>query len=374
MKHIKKCLSLLPIIILFTFSCPYPDNPLNPFYNNKKNPDKPFLVIINGISENLSFINKRGQSLFTSNVLLGLAPNQIIKNNDDIYIINSNSNSIMVFDYNDFSIKKEFSVETGQNPYKACIIENNIYISAYLTHKLLKYSLAVSKKNEINFVDIGSYKPYPLGVVNWNDYIFIACMYSTDGTATNTRDPGRIAVYNASNDILTGYIEAGAKNTNALYLDDNILYIISSGSYDVGNGGFQEDGIIESIQLNDVSDDLGSNPATISGLTVTSDSSFGALCIYNTKAWAGNLGNGTLRQYDVSGDTWTQIETRTFPGNSTLAYIPDIKYDPVEDRIYVTEFNGNYLYILYPDTLLTKKSFKSTISTLGDAQFMLMCE
>ena len=375
----KKYLSFLILLViplfLFLITCPYPDHPLNPTNddnNDNNKPDKPFLTIINGLSENLSFINRKGEDLFTSNILIGSGPNQLIKNGNDVYIINSLSHSVMVFDYDDFSIKREFSVGNGPNPYKACIIGNKIYISAFLTHKLLIYDLSSSEQVEISFSDEDPYKPYPQGVVNWNNYVFVACMYSKDGGATNTRDPGRVAVYNADTDTLEGYIEASATNTNALYMKDDILYIISSGSY---SGGFKGDGKIECINLMDESDALkGSGTLTPDISTVADGSSFGPLCIHGNKAWTGNLGDGRLRQYNITTPSWIQTTWRTFPGSYGLAYIPDIKYDPNDNLLYVTEFNGNYLYILYPDTLATKESFKSTTSTIGDAQFMLMCE
>jgi hypothetical protein len=333
----------------------------------------PYLSIINELSESISFIPEHGDDLLESDIQTGQAPNQIIKNNNQVYIVNSLSNSILVYDYADFSIIREFSTGTGTNPFKAVIVGEKIYITAYLTHELLIFDLDGSNKKTVDIEILVegemTFYPFPQGIAVWNDYIFIACMYSEESGVTKTRDPGRVAVYSISSGVITGYIEAGAKNTNSLYSKDNTLYIISSGGYE---SRFDDTGMIEIIDVASVNLDL---PAGINPVLAAENNSFGAFCINENTAWAGNLGNGTLRCYDISVVPWTGLESTTFPGGDYgMAYIPDIRYAALTDELYVTEFNGNKLYILDPVDLSVMKEYTCSSNHHGDAHCMLLVE
>lgn len=383
MKKINYFIIVILFILIFLKSCSYPYSDANPTKHKKDKDDQndntfieeikaPYLAIINGLNETLSFIYKHGDDIIESNIKTGQSPNQIIKKGNKVFIINSLSNSVIKYDFKSFAIKDEFSTGTGTNPYKGVINQEKLYITAYLTHKLLSYDLdgnnAGSTSLEILNEDGKTYYPFPQGIAQWNSYIFIACMYSEENGATKTRDPGRVAVYSTSSNNITGYIEAGARDTNNVIVNNDILYIISSGSY---NSGFQEDGKIETVALTNVNLE---NPAGISPITQANNSSFGSFCIYNNMVWTGNLGNGTLRYYNTTTSPWTQEASRSFPGGHGMAYIPDIKYTASKNELYVTEFNGNKLYILNPSNLSIKKEYKCSSNKYGDAQFMLLAE
>ncbi|MCG8570984.1 MAG: hypothetical protein MJB14_12665 [Spirochaetes bacterium] len=361
--------------VLFLFnSCTYPYH--YPEEEAAFDIESPYLTVINGLSENLSFIKKEGESLTESTVQTGQSPNQIIKHKNNVYIVNSLANSILIYDYKTFEIKNEFSTGTGTNPFKAAIYNDQIYVTAYLTHQLLVYNLSGSHiaTHDLEILNESSkiYYPFPQGITLWdslaNDYIFIACMYSEENGATKTRNPGRVAVFSLASSSIIGYIDAGAKDTNQVLISNDILYIISSGSY---SSGFLEDGKIETVDLNSVNM---SNPSAIVPVTQAGESSFGAFCIYNDQAWTGNLGNGTLRYYDASQSPWIENKNRTFPGGHGMAYIPDIQFAAKSNQLFVTEFNGNKLYILDPETLDIHDQYSSSANRYGDAQFMLLIE
>lgn len=307
--------------------------------------DDKFLVLLNSVSENVQFLDKQGGTLYSEGILSGEIPNQMIKYNSDIIIVNSGSNSIMVFDKDTFNIKREFSIGQSKNPYKCTVKDNIIYITAYLTHQLLIYDYNTGQKiEEINLDSLTenskTYYPYPQGIVNWNDYIFIACMYSQNNSILKTRDKGRVAIYDINSNLITGYFDSTARDTNNLIVNNNSLYVISSGTY---NTGFLEDGAIDKIDL--ATSNLDS-PAFITPTTVINKNSFGVLYIdnENNRAWTGNLGNGTIKEYSTLTETWTLQDSLTFSGNGSMAFISDIQYDKTSNILFVTEFNGNILY------------------------------
>jgi DNA-binding beta-propeller fold protein YncE len=366
LKHISvRYLFLMVILVIFP-GCPYQEG-------NDTAIESPFLSIINGLSESLSFIMTHGDDCVESDITTGQAPNQILKHNNQVYIVNSLSNSILVYDYANFSIILEFSTGTGTNPFKAVIVDDKIYITAYLTHQLLICDRDGSNKETVNIEILNegdkTFYPFPQGTAEWNGYIFIACMYAEENSLTKARDPGRVAVFSIGDQSITGYIDTRTKAANSVYVDGNTLFIISSGTYD---NGFDETGTIEAVDLTAVNLDL---PANISPVLVAEHNSFGAFCIDGNRAWTGNLGNGTLRFYDTSTIPWSEQESISFPGGTGgMAYIPDILYAALTDELYVTEFNGNKVYILDPADLSVIKEYTCSSNSYGDAQFMLLVE
>ncbi|THB62641.1 MAG: hypothetical protein D6B26_07175, partial [Spirochaetaceae bacterium] len=296
----------------------------------------------------------------------------------DVYVVNSLSNSILKYDIDGFSILNEFSTGNGTNPFKMVIADDRIYVSAYLTHQLLIFNLSGGLLENIDLAVLEeggkTFYPFPQGIATWGDYVFIACMYSEENSAAKTMDPGRVAVYSIPDQNITGYIEASAQNTSAVNIDGDVLYVISSGAYDPDSDGYDESGKIETLDLSaaDLSNDL-ANPAALSLTTMTSGQSFGALEINNDRAWASDLGNGTLYSYDASATPWVEIANQSFPGSFGMAFVPDIVYDAARDELLATEFNGNILYTLDPDSL-EKLDEQRVSGNSMDAQFMLLVE
>jgi len=248
-----------------------------------------------------------------------------------------------------------------------------MYITAYLTHQIIICNCDGSNRETIPIEILNegenTFYPFPQGIAGWSGYIFIACTYSEENGTTTARDHGRVAVYSIPGGVITGYIEAGTKNTNNVYVENDSLYIISSGGY---SSGFNETGMIEVVDVSSVNLD---SPHTINPVIAAENNSFGAFCVYEDTAWTGNLGNGTLRLFDITLLPWTELESTTFPGGTYgMAYIPDIQYAAITNELYVTEFNGNTVYILDPSDLSIIEDYTCSSHQHGDAQCMLLVE
>lgn len=365
--------SILITILLTLTGCPYPDSELNPTETPiKTDIDTPFVTIVNGLNETLSVINEPGASIRETDISTGQSPNQIIKHSDKIFIINSLSNSVTVYSTKDLQLKDEFSTGTGTNPYKSVIIDGKIYITSYLMHKLLIFDLKGNKINEKNIptaeINSNTHYPFPQGIAHYQDYLFIACMYSQSNTASKSADKGRVIVYSISSSSITGYIETSAANTNNLAINNNTLYIVSSGSY---TNGYDDNGTIETVDFTNADFN---QPSAITPVIRSENRSFGAICINQNKLYAGLLSSGKLIAYDISEDTWQVTATKELSGNNGLSFIPDIAYSTTQNRLYLTEFNSNSIYIVNPVTLETYKHHNSTNNPYGDAQFILIME
>ena len=358
MKRIRAALTFL--VICGLISCGIQ----NPSIINGKNVNgKPYLVTVGTSSETLGCLDEPDGTFLQAVVHTGQSPNDILQYNGSIYILNSLSNSVTVYDEQTLKLTDEFSVGDNTNPYKFLILNEQLWITAYMTHQVLVYSLSGDRQNVITLDNTGQYYPYPEGIATDGTRIFAACKDSLDETAaTCNPNGGRVAVIRG--DTVECYIPTSAADTNAVFVHSNRLYIISSGTY---ISGFREDGIIESIALADISS-TGQNVTTVHAR----DNSFGVCLINGSSAFCGNLGNGKIIRYDISDTEWSPTAQLEFDGNGSLAFISGMVFDDSRNIMWITEFNGNKLYRIDPVTLTVSDRWTVSNETHGDAQGVLL--
>ena len=326
---------------------------------------KPYLVTVGTSSETLGCLDEPDGTFQQSVTQTGQAPNDILQYNGSIYVLNSLSNSVTVYDEQTLKLTNEFSVGDNTNPYKFLILNDRLWITAYMTHQVLVYSLGGDRQRVINLDKSGEYYPFPEGIATDGSRVFAACKDSSDVTAvTCNPNGGRVAVIRG--DTVECYIPTHAPDTSNVMISGGRLYMISSGSY-AGGSGFREDGIIESIALADISP-TGENMTTVHAR----DNSFGACLINGNCAFCGNLGNGKIIRYDISAAEWTQTAQLEFDGNGSLAFISGMAFDDSRNIMWITEFNGNKLYRIDPVSLTVSDHWSVSKETHGDAQGVLL--
>ena len=299
---------------------------------------------------------------------LGQAPNDIIKYNNGYVIISSTSSVAQIFSYKDNNtfltlinqgsetistlskdntwskdgrttakLVGEFSLGKGVNPYKATIVGDKLFTTALIVDKLLIHNLTNGNKiKEIDIPKDGSYYPRPNGIVNYENYILVACPFYNDDTGMDYRDTGKVFVYDHVNDQSKGFIEVTGTNPNALYIKNDILYVISTGNY------WNVMGKIEKINLS--SANL-SNPSTVTKTTVLSDKTFMTLVINGNYAYIGD-GSKIIR-YNIS--TWTsdkEIDIFPNPAVTDWPFISALTYSSIKNKIYAIEQASRKLNVL----------------------------
>ena len=326
---------------------------------------KPYLVTVGTRSETLSILSEPDGTMQQSVAQTSQSPNDILQYNGSIYVLNSLSNSVTVYDEETLKLTNEFSVGDDTNPYKFLIQNGQLWITAYMTHEVLVYTTGGDRIRAIPLSKVGSYYPFPEGIATDGSRIFAACKDSSDVTAvTCNPNGGRVAVIRG--DTVECYIPTHAPDTSAVYVHGGKLYIISSGTY-ISGSGFIENGIIESIALADISP-TGENVTTIHAR----NNSFGACLINGAKAFCGNLGNGKLIRYDISDSDWTQTASLEFDGSGSLAFVSGMAYDDSRNILWVTEFNGNKLYRIDTTSFTIADQWHTSSETGGDAQGVLI--
>lgn len=339
-------MKIISIFLFLLLSC-------IPQYENRR---EPFLVVVNTLSENLSYLENKEDTNFRQGPVVGEAPNQIIYNNGYFFVINSLSNSIIKFD-KFLNIVKEFKVITSSNPYKAVVINDKIYITSYLLHSVMVYNhnngdkiVTIQIENIENNGKI--YYPFPCGIVRYNNYLFVACKYTPDATASNPLK-GRVIIIDITENKIIGYIQSDGYNTTNLYVNKDFLYIISSGRY---NNGYLEDGTIEEINL--LNFDF--NNIIYDKRIVASNNSFGTIAITENFIFTGNIGNSKVIKFNKD---FEQIDYKIIKSDG-FSFVSAIKY--YDNRLFLLEYNSSSLYIIDPFSFSIKNSIKTSLSRYGD--------
>ncbi|HOJ63917.1 MAG TPA: hypothetical protein PLE45_05800 [Spirochaetota bacterium] len=319
--------------------------------------EKPFLLVLNTLSENLVYLKSKDDTDFKNGIITGDAPNQIIYDNGYFFIVNSLSNSILKLDEY-LNVVKEFGVLSDSNPYKAVIINEKIYITSYLLHSVMLYNHndgKMLKSIPIESIEYGSkiYYPFPCGIVRYNNYLFVACKYTLDAGAQNALK-GRVVIIDVNQNKVTGYIQSEGYNTTNIYIKNDDLYIISTGTY---NNGYQEDGIIEKVNLITLNFNSVNTDTTI----VANGNSFGTICFTEDFIFTGNIGNSKLIKFD---NNFNQIEYKILKEDG-FSFISAMRY--YDKKIFLLEYNGSTLYVIDPVTFYIKKKIKTSLNQYGDA-------
>lgn len=188
------------------------------------------------------------------------APNQILFSEDGnyIYIVNSMDNSITKFTKNLYYVKK-YDLPAGTNPYNAFIEGNYIYISGYLSAKVVKLNLTTGTYTE-------SQKLYQAnngieGIASLDSNYLITININFD---SSNYTYGNSIIYILKKDTLEkvkefelsqNFIGQPLKNFQQVYVhlesDGTYCDLVSTGSY-----GFSQDSGFLRIKIQQINNDF----------------------------------------------------------------------------------------------------------------------
>ncbi|MCK4579444.1 MAG: YncE family protein [Candidatus Marinimicrobia bacterium] len=129
---------ILSIALLGTFACE--DEP-----EEKETPEAALaLYVLNAIGVTLSQVDLETGAVTNDVATLGQWPNQVIFHNAKVYVVNSGTNNIMIFDPdNNFAAETPIALGDGNNPMNMVFYDNNTaYVSCSASGKVLKVNLS----------------------------------------------------------------------------------------------------------------------------------------------------------------------------------------------------------------------------------------
>lgn len=281
------------------------------------------IVAFNGLGETLSLIDPSDQNIENDIVLTGISPNHMYHDSEYLYLVNSLSNSITIYDLDSGEVKREVYLGEGKNPWMVTGNSENLYVTCFLTKELL-----VISKNSWDILHIIEVGTTPQGVYIVGDYLVV--------TNTNYNSPkdsygiGSITIINKRNytdkatlELL--YDEARGINPQSLFYipGSNALYVVCSGDYRVDNDGkiFILNGT--TFNINGVIN-IGGSP------------SFSQGGIKENRVYLGGI--GSIRSFDlITNEIYDPLNI------SSSDFIPSVIV--VDNYIYASMFNRDEVYI-----------------------------
>ncbi len=301
------------------------------------------VIIANSLAETLSVLDDNG-AIHNNVQVTGAAPNSILYETPYVYVINSQSNSVLVLNEKDLSIAGEISVGTNKNPmYAAVAGEHILAVSGFISQTL--DILDTSQKKVTSSIDLSAItlpcdvagiagKSYPQGVAVTEGRIFVALSNLTDYYGGLTAaGSGVVAVFDAATlESLGTVVLEGADPVDVKAVGGKVI-VACAGHYEGDitkpqSKGFKGDGTIEIIDAAslglDKSYHLSAAPFSFS---VSSSG-----IIYATNAMGGNIPEIDLATGDISYL------------NLASAFISSVL--SVDGMLYALDFSNDRLYVL----------------------------
>lgn len=210
-------------------------------------------IVLNSLAETISEINLETGSVSQNIAITGVAPNAIYisENGENLFVLNSTSSSLQIFDTETVAQQNTFDLGTGNNPWAMAIVGNIGFVTNFQTSTASKIDL-----NSGEILATFDVPGTPEGILFHDEKLYIACPdfdfdYWTYGQ-------GKVRVFSATS---LEQIDEYNVHTNpqSLLIDSNEnLHVICTGDY------WGEFGVVDVINLqtggNVASLNLGGSP------------------------------------------------------------------------------------------------------------------
>ncbi len=304
------------------------------------------LLILNTLSEDISSFKDNRIENHVAPADAGA--NRMVIYGGELIVINSLSNSISVYDSN-LSLLYEESTGTGTNPFDGTILDDRLYITAYLKDEIIEME-QINGKWQISGTigikgdlptdpDVTTRKFAPMGICEAGGKIFVALANLDENSVA--AGPGGVYMRVGTDwDIME---VRGRDTVNVTNIGDNKIAIISAGDY-VSGTGFQGDGKIEiydyakmefSMEI-----DIPGAPFTVTGPI-------------SGHYFVSNAMEGNVFVYDTDWHQVGQISVNS----STLSMVSDLVI--FDNMVAGLEFNSNTLFLVNPTDLTIEGKFST---------------
>jgi hypothetical protein len=318
-------LSTLVIAILLVVGCEKSDDGVTP----APPATSKAVYILNGLGKTLSVIDLN-TSVATNNVAtVGLYPNQVLYYNSKLFVVNSGSNTVQVFNADSYALLGAITLPANSNPMNIAILNDT------------KAYVACSMSNTVEVVNPTTYvagKTIAAGVGTSGIAIANGKVYASntafDGT-TYAYGQGTVTIISTTTDAVTTTLNVGKNPQSIAIAPDGKLHVLCSGDYGAAVGSVSvidpaTDAIVKTLTI-------GGSPGNI---TIAS----------NNMAYCGLFGTG-LVTYNAS--TYAIKDSASNPllkkgGSGTVV--------DASGNIFVADFSGDQV-IMLDNTYVQKKVY-----------------
>lgn len=301
------------------------------------------VLVVNAVDdETIDRVDASDYSIEKGLAITGLSPNQILRHQNELFVVNSLSHSITVYDPYTVAMKREMTTGVGNNPFMMAFVDNDHF---YVTQFNLNF---VTKINATNG-DIVTQIPMPenlptdpgtttvarpQGITVVDGIAYVACANLDNSFVAG--GPGIIVQIDTTTDQVTGWIESGGRNCVGVHYDANRsdwIWITNAGDYSSGSG-YDRNGTIAIYSLSQgmVTDNIPVNDAPYE------------LVLGSERAYYSSAADGLVGRLDLG--SLSLLEPISLPNaGHGLNFVSGMKLGS-DGRLWVLEFNHDKLFTL----------------------------
>jgi len=183
------------------------------------------LLVVNGLSETLTLIDRAGDSVVQNVLPLGLAPNRIRSAASSVLLVNSISDDLWVIDPLTFDVIRTITFPDGDNPWDVVAIDDSLCaVSMLVAGNAILVNFATG--DTLGRIATGK---GPEGMAVTDSNLWIANTGFDFGTFQY--DPGTITVANAYTGAPVTTIAVGTNPQSIVRVTDGTLHVLCTGNY-----------------------------------------------------------------------------------------------------------------------------------------------
>ncbi|MCD4654228.1 YncE family protein, partial [bacterium] len=310
------------------------------------------VVIINGgSSEDIWRLDSVDYSVEENIAPTGFSPNQIIEHNGELFVVNSLSHSVTVYDSGTVNMKREMSTGIGKNPFALAFVDSDyFYITQFNDNSVSKINAHSGEITAEIFLpddfptDSGETTvPRPSGITVVENTAYIACANLNNSYFSG--GPGVIVKINTATDEVIGWLESGGRNCVGVTHDQrwsDRIWITNAGDYSSGSG-FDRNGTISLYSV---------NAGVIIDSIPVGDAPY-EIVFGEDRAYFSSAADGLVGRLELGSLNLLQPLALPNAGHG-LNYVSGLAIGP-DQRLWVLEFNHDKIYTIdtrVDDTLI----------------------
>jgi hypothetical protein len=180
------------------------------------------LLAVNSLGNTVSAINLSTDNVTLKAFTVGRSPNQVKVAGGRIYIVNSLSNNIQVFDTASFAPQGTIDLGDGANPMNIAFVGDKGYVSCLLTNDVRVVNLAT--RAVVKSIPAGS---GTTGIAGANGKVYA----TNTGYSTPAYLPGSVTVINAVTDAVVDTVAVGTNPQAVEVGPDGRVHVVCTGDY-----------------------------------------------------------------------------------------------------------------------------------------------
>ncbi len=183
------------------------------------------MLIINGLAETLSLVDRAGDSTVLTVQTLGLSPNEMEIATGALLLTNSVSDDLWVLDSESYQVLRTIDFPEGENPYDVAVIDDTMCVVSLTLANDIMY-VNYESGDTLQRVDVGT---SPQGCCVQNSRLWVANTGFDYGTFLYGQ--GTVSVFNAATGIPIATVDVGTNPQVIAEAADGTIHVLCTGNY-----------------------------------------------------------------------------------------------------------------------------------------------